>query len=72
MVIGILKGCFEETLEDSEQVVVVSGSDEPSSIASGERRYQMGHALTSEIHSPGRQFGADIAIIGLSDVSQLL
>lgn len=63
-VMGILKGGFEQTLEDSGQVTVVSGSRESRTIASEERLYQMSHARTSEIHSPGRQLGADVAIIG--------
>ena len=63
-VMGILKGGFEQTLEDSGHITVVSGSHETRSIVSEERSYQMRHARTSEVHSPGRQLGADLAIIG--------
>ncbi len=63
-VMGILKGDFDQVLERSPGVIVVAGSGESRSLASEERYYQMRHARSSEIHAPGRQHGADIAILG--------
>lgn len=63
-VMGILRGDFEHVLERSPQVIVVAGSGESRSLASEERYYQMRHARSSEIHPPGRQHGADVAVLG--------
>ncbi len=59
-----LKDGLEETIENSNGGVLVAASNETRNLASEERFYQMRHSRTSQIHAPGQQLGADVAIIG--------
>lgn len=59
-----LKDGLEETIENSNGGVLVAASNDTRNLASEERFYQMRHSRTSQVHSPGQQLGADVAIIG--------
>lgn len=55
---------FQDDLINSGKVIFVTGSESHRNAASLEREYQMKHARSSTIHSPGRQTGADFLLTG--------
>ncbi len=55
---------FQDALLDSGKVVFVTASEAHRRQAEAEREYQMKHARTSTIHSPGQLTGADFLITG--------